>query len=179
MDAVDRDVRDQLKRVEGLVARLEACTDPAARDATRELLRAVLDFHAAGLARALELIASAPESGSDLVGRLARDGLVGSMLLLHGLHPEGVRHRLEQALDRVRPHLHALGGDAELVEATAEGVRIRLRGDPACGQDVRLAVENAVVGAAPDVDAIRIEEAWDQAPAGRVPLPLLSAREDR
>ncbi len=123
----------------------------------------------------LERMASDPEVGSGLAGRLARDGLVGSLLLLHGLHPEGVQRRMEQVLDRLRPRLHALGGDAELVEASAEEIRLRLRGDPSAGAELRLAVEEAVVAAAPDVDAVEIEEAWDRAPAGRISLPLLEA----
>jgi Fe-S cluster biogenesis protein NfuA len=178
MSAEDREVQDRLRRVEGLVARLEACPDPAAREAARELVRVVLDLHAAGLARLLELIASDHGAGSGLVGRLARDGLVGSVLQLHGLHPESAQRRMEQALDRLRPRLRALGGDAELVEATAAAIRVRLRGDPSSGPELRRAVEEAVVAAAPDVDAVEIEEAWDRAPVGRVSLPLLGAREN-
>ncbi len=149
---------DRLSRIDGLAARLEAWPDPAARDLMRDLLRAVLDFHAAGLGRMLERMASDPEVGSGLAGRLARDGLVGSLLLLHGLHPEGVQRRMEQVLDRLRPRLHALGGDAELVEASAEEIRLRLRGDPFAGAELRGSPWKRRWSRPPrDVDAVEIE----------------------
>ena len=58
------------------------------------------------------------------------------------------------------------------IAATEDAVRLRLRGDPAAEPELRAAIESAVVAAVPDVAAIEFEEAWDQPPDGRVPLPL-------
>lgn len=168
-----REFQGRVRRVEALVAALEACPDPAAREGARELVRALLDLHAAGLAKVLHLASLPGEPGLALVDRFARDGLVGSLLLLHGLHPVAPEVRVAEAPDRVRPRLRARGGDVELLGVGAEVVRLRLRGDPSSGPALRLAVEEAVVEAAPDVPAIDIEEAWDRPPSGRVPLPLL------
>ena len=77
------DFRQQLNRVEALIGVLEQRPDPAALAAARELVRTLLDLHAAGLSRILDTAGRE----SSLVGRLADDDLVGSLFLLHGLHP--------------------------------------------------------------------------------------------
>jgi hypothetical protein len=164
--AEDQEFQRRMRRVEALVAALEACPDAAARESARELVRALLDLHAAGLAQMLRLA----EQGA--VDRFARDGLVGSLLLLHGLHPVPVEGRVAQALERVRAGLRARGADVELLEATAEVVRVRLRGDPSAGPALRGAVKGAVIDAAPDVPVVAVEEAWDRPSSGRIPLPL-------
>jgi hypothetical protein len=166
--AEDQEFQRRLRRVEALVAALEACPDPAAREAARELVRTLLDLHAAGLAKMLALAAEPA-----VVDRFARDGLVGSLLLLHGLHPVPVEGRVAHALERLRAGLRTRGADVELLEATAEVVRVRLRGDPSAGPALRVAVEGAVLEAAPDVAVVAVEEAWDRPPDGRIPLSLL------
>lgn len=167
MTANGREFRDRLARVEELVGALEVCPDPVAREASRELVRALLDLHAAGLAKVLELAEPA------LANRFAADGLVSSLLLLHGIHPHPAEQRVRAALERARATFRALGGTAELISATVELVRLRLGGDPSSAPDLRSAVEAGVIEAVPDVAAIEFEEAWDRAPDGRVPLPLL------
>src|SRR6185436_4355638 len=122
---VSDDFRERLNRVEALVGALESCPDPAAREAARQLVRTLLDLHAAGLGRMLDIAGRE----SALVGRLADDPLVSSLLLLHGLHPRPAAERVERALDRARPRLGSLGGEVELVAASEAAVRLRLRGE--------------------------------------------------
>jgi Fe-S cluster biogenesis protein NfuA len=44
-----------------------------------------------------------------------------------------MREKVEKALEKIRPHLQADGGDVELVDVTAEGVvKVRLTGH-CCG----------------------------------------------
>jgi hypothetical protein len=164
---VSDDFRDRLGRVEALVRALEAGPDRAAREAARELARALLDLHAAGLRRILELAA---QSGG-LIDQLADDALVSSVLLLHGLHPLPAAERVVRALDQARPRFHVLGGDAELIEATDEAVRLRLRGDPDAGPALRVVAAEVLLEVLPDA-ALEYEEAWDRPASGRVPLPL-------
>jgi hypothetical protein len=72
-----------LARVEALVAELEAVRDEAVREKARALVQAVLDVHGEGLRRLLAL------AGPDSAARFAAaDELVGSLLLLHDLHPD-------------------------------------------------------------------------------------------
>ncbi len=167
MSTNGREFRDRLARVEDLVSTLEACPDPVAREAARELVRSLLDLHAAGLAKVLELAEPA------IVARLAADGLVSSLLLLHGLHPHSAEQRVTAALERACPQFRTLGGTVELLSATEEVVRLRLGGDPSASAELRVVVESLVIEAVPDVTAIEFEEVWDRSPDGRVPLPLL------
>lgn len=157
------DFRERLTRVEALVGALERCPDPAAREAARDLVRTLLDLHAAGLGRVLDVAGRE----SALVERLATDDLVSSLLLLHGLHPHPAARRVARALERVR----SLGGDVELIQATDEVVRLRVRG--ALARSDWAAAADAVTAAAPDA-RLEIEEVVDPARAGRVPLPLVA-----
>jgi Fe-S cluster biogenesis protein NfuA len=163
------DFRQHYGRVEALVRALEELPDTAAREAARELTRVLFALHAAGLRRVLEL------AGEDAVARFADDPAVGGLLLLHGLHPQPADVRVARALDRARPHFHSIGGDVELVSATDESVRLRLRGNPAADRTLRALASELVIEAVPDVAVIEFEEAWDRDPAGRVPLPLAAA----
>jgi hypothetical protein len=166
------DFRNRVERVEELLGVLDGCADPAVREAARELARALLDLHSAGLARALEL------AGPDVTDRLADDELVSSLLLIHGLHPLPADARVRRSVGRLRPLFRSLGGDVELLSATDTAARLRLRGDPAAGPALRAAATEAVIGAAPDVTAVEFEEAWDGPLPGRVPLPLVAVRRD-
>ena len=161
------DFRDRLGRVEALVGALDRCVDPATREAARELVRTLLDLHAAGLARVLD----AAGRDSALVGRLADDDLVSSLLVLHGLHPHPAAHRLARALDRARPRLRSLGGDVEVIEAGEDRVRVRVRGGRSAA--LHAAVGDVVTEAVPDA-ALEIEDVGDPALAGRTPLPVMA-----
>ena len=159
------DFRERLNRVEALVGALEECPDPAAREAARQLVRTLLDLHAAGLGRVLDVAGRQ----SALIERLADDGLVSSLLLLHGLHPHPASARVSRALDRAKPRLGSLGGTVEVIEATEDVVRLRVRGEPSAA--LRNAVGEVVTESAPDA-ALEVEEVADPAMAGRRPLPL-------
>jgi hypothetical protein len=163
-----------MQRVEALVQALEACPNPTGRESARELVRAVLELHSAGLARLLELVNQAGDTGRQLVIRLSRDDLVGSLLVLHGLHPVPPGERVAAALERLQPRLRTLEAEAELLQATGEMVRVRLRGNPAIGPTARATVEAAVLEAAPEIQTLIVEESWDGQATPRVALPLLA-----
>ena len=82
-----------------------------------------MDLHAAALEKMLEIIADPL-----VIARLGRDDLVGSVLLLYGLHPVDFETRVGQALDQARPLLNSHGGDVELVNLAGGMVRLRLVG---------------------------------------------------
>jgi hypothetical protein len=172
----DHDIAGPMRRIESLVRSLETCPDIAAREGARELVRAVLDLHAAGLAKLLELASQAGGPGRVLVESLAREPLVSGLLLLHGLHPVPVERRVADAVENVRARLRPREGEVELLAVTEESIRIRLRGDPSSGPALRLAIEEALTRAAADVLHVEIEEAWDPDPAGRLSLPLIAGR---
>jgi hypothetical protein len=160
----------QWERIESLVVALEACQDVATREEARELVRAILDLHAAGLAQMLDLAAGLPQMGQSLIGQYTEDPLVAGLLLLHGLHPVspdvGVARALQPFSD---------SGDVELLAASHAEVRVRLRGGASAGSALRYQVQQAIAQAAPDIAAVMIEEAGGQSFPGRITLPLLNA----
>jgi hypothetical protein len=165
--SADGDLQRRLRRVEDLLRALDDGTAAAPREAARELVRALLNLHTAGLARVLEL------AGPDATERFASDPLVSALLLLHGLHPLPADERVRRALEQARPRFHAHGGAVELIGATDDVVRLRTRGDPASGTILRALAAEAVVEVAPDA-VIEFEEARGAPANGRVPLPLVS-----
>jgi hypothetical protein len=151
----DAAFRARMDRIESLVAAMEASADPAALSTSRDLVGAVLDLHREALARALA-IASATASGEALVNDLAADGLVGSVLLLHDLHPADLATRVRGALERVRATFRGAVTVA-LVGADDGAVRVRVdESPPGAAAHVRVAIEEAVLAAAPDALSLAI-----------------------
>jgi Fe-S cluster biogenesis protein NfuA len=142
---------DRVARIDALldeVARL----DPRASEVATELAQALLDLHGEGLAR----IAARCELPVD-------DELVAHLALLHGLHPVPLEERVTGALDSVRPYLLAHGGGVELMGIDDGVVRLQLEGAcngcPSSAVTLKLAVEEAVMKAAPDIERIEAEGA--------------------
>ena len=153
----------------------------AARDRAEELVRLVADLYGAGLERVLELMHEHGHLDDATLDALAGDDLVASLLLVHGLHPYGVRQRVEQALDSVRPYLGSHNGDVELIEVTDDGVvRLRLLGScdgcPSSSVTLKLAVEGAIEAAAPEVSAIEVQTPAAEPAGGIIPATALFAR---
>lgn len=159
---------DEVARAERRLGELESLPDPAAREAALGAVQAVLELHGEGLRRILDRL------GAAQAGLLAGDDLVGHLLVLHGLHPAPLEERVRAALDGVRPYLGSHGGDVELAGVEDGVVRLRLRGScegcPASAMTLKLAIEDAVLRAAPDVERVEAEGA---APAPEAAAPLL------
>lgn len=156
------------RRVEEVLERLAASGDPAAAAAAEELVRSLMDFYGAGLARMLHLLSSAP--GEPPAGLLA-DELVASLLVLHDLHPEDRDTRIARALDSVREHaLEVVGFDEESGTLT---LRAREAGGCGCGSgaSARDAAEAALACFAPEVRTVDVRTA----PAGPTLLQIGTA----
>jgi Fe-S cluster biogenesis protein NfuA/nitrite reductase/ring-hydroxylating ferredoxin subunit len=157
-------------RVEELTARLERIPDPAARDCAEELAGALMELYGEGLER---ILAAVDEPTRE---RLAADGVVASLMLMHGLYPVDLETRVREALASVRPYLESHGGDVELL-GIADGVaRLRLegscRGCAASASTLELGIRQALEAAAPDLDGIAVE-GMEEAPIGIVELPMV------
>jgi hypothetical protein len=96
----------------------------------------------------MNILFESGESGKAAINRLASDNLVASLLVLHGLHPDDIETRVEQALGKMH-------GSAELLGVFEGAVRVRLTGS-GCG--LKESVEAAIREAAPDATGIAIEE---------------------
>ena len=140
------DARLAGERVESLLAQLRG--DPRAAGVAEDLVRCLVDFYGAGLARVAELV------GPAVLSELARDPLVESLLLIHDLHPLDPDARVRQALDRIpAAGVEYLGIDADGV------VRLRLQGSSCRSSTgaVRQAVERAIQDAVPEATSIDVE----------------------
>ncbi|MGX1371790.1 hypothetical protein RKD19_007149 [Streptomyces canus] len=156
------------RRVEEILGRLAESGDTAAAAAAEELVRSLMDFYGAGLARILHLLSGAP---GEALARLLGDDLVASLLVLHDLHPEDRDTRIARALDGVRDHtLEVVGFDEESGTLT---VRAREAGGCGCGSGtgVREAAEAALACFAPEVRAVDVQTA----PAGPTLLQIGTA----
>src|SRR4051795_9537844 len=91
----------------------------------------------------------------------AADELAAPLLLLHGLHPVPLEARVRGALDEVRPYLESHGGNVELLGVEEAVVRLRMEGScsgcPSSTVTLKLAIEDAIHKAAPDIDGIEAE----------------------
>ena len=101
--------------------------------------------------------------------QLVEDELLTHLLLVHGLHPLDVETRVRGALAEVRPYLNSHGGEVELL-AVEDGVaHLRLQGScdgcPSSATTMRLAIEEAVLKAAPELSAVEAEGVAAQQPA--------------
>jgi Fe-S cluster biogenesis protein NfuA/nitrite reductase/ring-hydroxylating ferredoxin subunit len=171
----EKDFQQRMQQVEGLIRKIENLPDPTARASAVELVQALMDFHGAGLDRLMEIVAEAGEPGYAIFDKFAGDNLVGSLLLLYGLHPVSLEMRVMGALDKVRPYLDSHGGNVELIGISDEVVRLRLQGSckscPSSSMTLKLAIEEAIMEAAPDVVAIEAEGITEQpAPTGFVQI---------
>src|ERR1700730_16885069 len=116
------DVEQRAKTMDELVRRLESQGDPGLRASARELVQAILEFHAAGLTRVMELVDDAGAPGEALIDRFGQDELIKPLLLLHGLHPLSLQARVLQALEQTRPLLRSHGSEVECVGVDDSGV---------------------------------------------------------
>lgn len=145
----DAEARERAARLEQQLEELETLP-PVATEAVATLL----ELYGEALARI---------AGRVPAEVLRDDELVSHLLMVHGLHPAPVEQRVEGALDEVRPYLRSHGGEVELVGVSDGVVRLRLQGScsgcPASRTTLELAVEEAIRGAVPEVEAIEAEDA--------------------
>jgi Fe-S cluster biogenesis protein NfuA len=176
------DVEQRARTMDQLIRRLEAEADPGLRAIARELVQAILEFHAAGLTRALEIVDEAGAPGAALIDRLGDDELVKPLLLLHGLHPLDLHTRVVDALEETRPFLKAHGGDVECVSVDESGVvtlRLETHGCGSSSGTLTTAVEEALREAAPDLSRLVIESAPESSGAAVAFVPMGEVRRSR
>jgi Fe-S cluster biogenesis protein NfuA len=178
------DLRAAADRIEVVLDGLRERLELRDWSAVEEVVRLVTDLYGAGLGRLIELadeVLGASAAGVELVDRLLADELVASLLVVHGLHPDDLATRIEQALDGVRPYLASHGGDVQLVGVVEEEGLLRLRllgscdGCPSSSETLRSAVREAIFEQVPEIVAIDTEGAVaepERGAVGPVPVPL-------
>lgn len=159
------DVRQLPGRIEGLLDAIAGAADPKVVEHAEDLVAAVVTLYGEGLRRVVERL------DEEQIRRLLDDDLVANLMLLHGLHPDGVETRIQAALDQVRPYLGSHAGGIEFLGVDDAGVaHLRLEGScdscPSSTQTVQNAVEKAVLEAAPEVERIEVAGMVDPPSAG-------------
>jgi Fe-S cluster biogenesis protein NfuA/nitrite reductase/ring-hydroxylating ferredoxin subunit len=155
--AQHKDVREAGERIEKLLAEL------ADAPAAEKLVQTIVDLYGAGLARIVEIV---PEAAD----RLIADPLVESLLLVHDLHPYDLDTRIQRALDGVRPYLGSHAGGVTYTGVTDGIVQLTLEGNcNGCASSavtVQLAIEKAILDAAPETVGVHVEGVVAATPAG-------------
>ena len=171
----DQGLQERVARIETLLGEIEALKDPYARQKAAEIVQVLLELYGEGLARMMEVVAQGAE-GERAFKAFAEDELVSHLLLLHGLHPLDVETRVVRALEEVRPYLQSHGGNVELLGIEGGVARVRMEGScdgcPSSAVTLKLAIEEAVLKAAPDLEGIEAEGVTEAPPK---PAPTIVA----
>jgi Fe-S cluster biogenesis protein NfuA len=168
--ADDKGFQSRMAQLEELLQRVQAIADPVSRDLTAQIIQTMMEYHGAGLNAMMERVADAGAQGQAVIADFAKDELIGSLLLLYGLHPLDLADRVKQALEKVRPYLKSHGGNVELLGVTEDGtVRLRMQGSchgcPSSAATLKNSIEQAIYDKAPDVAGIEVEGVEEPAPA--------------
>jgi Fe-S cluster biogenesis protein NfuA len=150
-----------VERVQELLGSLDEIADPVAQQRVQELIGTVLELYGAGLERVLGIVDDAGDSALPIRQALLDDGVVSSLLLIHGLYPISLEERVVEALDSVRPFLASHGGDVELLGVDDGIARLKLDGScngcPASAATLENALKEAIDATAPDLLGLEVE----------------------
>jgi Fe-S cluster biogenesis protein NfuA/nitrite reductase/ring-hydroxylating ferredoxin subunit len=163
----DKGLQERVARMETLLEEIEALKDQNARSKAAEVVGVLLDLYGDCLARMMEVVARGEEREGNFEA-FAQDELISHLLLLHGLHPLDVETRVVGALEEVRPYLQSHGGNVELLGIEGGVVRVRMEGScdgcPSSAMTLKLAIEEAVLKAAPDLEGVEAEGIPEEPP---------------
>ena len=120
------------------------------------------------------------DTGMRIIDEMARDPLVGSVLVLHGLHPDDLETRVAKAVERLQNKLRREGSQVDLLSIEDGAVSLRVTPpEHACAstsKTLRATVEDAVYSAAPDIAALNITGLEGKPASGFVAVELLGGQ---
>lgn len=169
--------QEQIKRLSELVTQLEQMPDSPQKAVSKQLVQLLMEVHAQGLERILEIAFDSSEAGPALIDRLGKDDVAGGLLLLYSLHPDALDTRVKTALERMRPKLRKLSCAIELLGIDEGSVQVRvIRSGHNCGSstgELRTLIENGMYELAPDVTTLEILGLEEKSPEGFVAIESL------
>lgn len=136
--------------VDQTVARIEELLDELGSGPAEELVRVLMQLYGAGLEKIVEIV-----KGSEYADRISDDKLVGSLLLLHNLHPIDAETRLRRMLARLERSFDAHFLLEEITNDVAR-IRIEKNGSP-LPNGMSDVIERAALDVAPDLAGIKVE----------------------
>ena len=172
-----------VERLGELLERLESVGDPAARATAEDLVSTLMEIYGEGLERIFDALTDEETPAVAVRDALLDDGVVASLLLIHGLYPVDLETRVRETVDALRPQVLAEGGKIDLVSLDDGVAQFLLEEAP--GSSSGCAAESAtlemdLIGAleqaAPDLLGVELLSAAEarKARAPRTPLPIQS-----
>ena len=175
--ANDDEFQERVRQLGKLVTQFDELPDGETKTAARELVRLLMDVHGRGLQRVMDIVFDSGDSGPMIIDKLGQDSIVGKLLLLYSLHPDGLEARVLSALERMRPQLRKFVCTIELESIQNGAVQVRLgTSGHSCGsstKDLRSIVEDGMFEFAPDVTSLEILGLEEPTPVGFVTLESL------
>jgi len=169
-----------IDRVQALTEQLEEVQDFQARALADELVAAIMQLYGEGLERIFAALDFPDPAVATVRELLTQDGVVASLMLIHGLYPVDLETRVHEALETVRPYMESHGGDVELVGVQGGVAKLRLvghcKGCPASEATLELAIKQAIEEAAPDLQGLEVEGVREfVAPPSGFELPVIQS----
>jgi Fe-S cluster biogenesis protein NfuA len=175
--ANDGEFQEQVRQLGKLVTQFDELPDSPAKVAGKELVQLLMDVHGRGLERVMEIVFDSGNLAPGIIDKLGQDSIVGNLLLLYSLHPDGLEARVQKAVDRIRPRLRKLSCAIELESIDEGTVQVRLATSAhSCGsstKDLRSIVEEGMYEFAPDVASLEILGLEEPVPVGFVSVESL------
>ena len=172
----EREFQEKIRQLGTLVGDLDQMPEGGPKVAARELVQLLMEVHAIGLERMMELAFEAGAPGEALIARFGQDPFVRNLLLLYSLHPDDLETRVLKALESVRPRLRKLDGEVDLVSVRDGALQIQLRISGhvhgSTTKKLRAIVEESIYDLAPDLTSLEILEPEESA-SGFVSLDSL------
>jgi Fe-S cluster biogenesis protein NfuA len=158
----DRTTRKRIQRIEDLLHQLETIGDPRTRTGAIELIQAVMELHGDCLGRIVTVLNDGGIPGREILSQLAAEESISGLLLLYGLHPASPEERVRHALEELEPLLRAQHANIEIVSIDQQMVRIRLAvnggGCHSNAGELKQLIEDTIIGAAPDITTLTVEQ---------------------
>ncbi len=175
--AGEKEFQQRIQQMGDSIRELDEVADPATRTKVKVLIHSLMEMHSAAFEKALEIVFDSGDSGQQIIDRLGHDPLVGSLLVLYGLHPEDIETRVAKAVERLRPLSRKQGSAVELLANKAGVVRLQVQvGGHACGSTtaaIKTSIEETIYEAAPDIVSLEIEGLDGKPSSGFVAIDAL------
>lgn len=169
--------QQQIRRLSELVTEFEQLPESPSKTKGKELVQLLMEVHAEGLQRVMDVAFESRESGAPLIAKLGMDEVTGALLLLYSLHPDALETRVNTAVERVQTRLRKLACLIDDVNINQGAVRLHItKSGHSCGSssnELRALVENAIYELAPDVTSLEILGLEEKSASGFVALESL------